>query len=218
MSGTLIVFLKHPTPGRVKTRLAAGLGEADAAGIYRAMAEELMRRTRSPALRRLAFYAPDATREAMEAWLPGEEWHVQAGADLGARMQQAFEMAFASGAARAAIVGSDLPWLDAAEIRGALDALAHSELVIGPSEDGGYYLLALRRPEPALFHGIAWSTGSVLEATLERARRLGLSVHRLETRTDVDTPADLREHWPALRSIVPDPALVTRVAEILDAC
>jgi len=201
----------------VKTRLAAGLGAEDAARVYRAMAEELMRRTRSKTFRRLAFHSPEARHEAMEAWLPGEDWHVQTGSDLGARMQQAFATAFGAGASRVAIVGSDLPWLGEPEIRAALDALGDSDLVVGPSRDGGYYLLALRRPAPALFEGIAWSTGSVLEETLARARRLGLAVHRLETRTDVDTPEDLREHWPALRSILGDPALVARVEAALAA-
>jgi hypothetical protein len=211
----LIVFLKHPTPGRVKTRLARGLGKADAACVYRAMAEELMRRTRSRAYERLAFHAPDATREAMDAWLPGEDWHVQAGEDLGARIQNAFETAFATGAERVAIVGSDLPWLGEHEIRAAFGALAAADVVIGPSRDGGYYLLGLERPEPRLFTGIAWSSDSVLRVTLERARELGLSVHTLEPRTDVDTPEDLRQDWPALRSILGDAALVSRIEEAL---
>jgi hypothetical protein len=217
VSDALIVFLKHPTPGRVKTRLAACLGEADAASLYRAIAEELMRRTRSRTFRRLAFHAPDATREAMDEWMPGEDWHVQSGADLGERMHRAFETAFATGARRVAIVGSDLPRLGEPEVRGALDALAGADVVVGPARDGGYYLLALKRPEPGLFTGIAWSTDTVLQATLERARSLGLSVQLLETRSDVDTAADVREHWPTLRAIVGDPALVARIEEAFAA-
>jgi rSAM/selenodomain-associated transferase 1 len=213
----LIVFLKHPTPGRVKTRLAAALGEADAAGVYRALAEELMRRTRSERYRRLAFHAPGDSRSELEAWLPGEEWHPQQGRDLGERMSRAFDTAFASGAERVAIVGSDLPWLGEAQIASALAGLEADDCVVGPSSDGGYYLLGLRRPAPALFRDVAWSTGSVLEATLARARELGLSVASLETRSDVDTLEDLREQWSSLRPLFADTALAARVEDVLGA-
>jgi len=217
VSAALIVFLKHPTPGRAKTRLAAALGPEDAAAVYRALAEELMRRSRSPAYRRMAFFAPGTTPEEMGAWLPGEEWHAQRGDDLGERIHLAFEAAFAAGARRAAIVGSDLPWIGEREVLEALDALDSSDVVVGPSRDGGYYLLALRQPAPSLFSGIAWSTESVLEATLARARSAGLSVHTLETRSDVDTPEDLREQWAALRPLIADAPLAARVEEALAA-
>lgn len=217
MSDALIVFLKHPTPGRVKTRLAAALGAEDAAAVYRVLAEEVMRRTRSPRLRRLAFHAPDATRAEMDAWLPGEDWHVQQGADLGERMRRAFDAAFGLGADRVAIVGTDLPELGAAEVLAATAALERAEVVLGPSRDGGYYLLALRHPAPGLFEDVPWSTDAVLGTTLERARTLGLSVHRLEPRSDIDTPRDLRDAWPAVAPFVRDPALAARVEEALRA-
>lgn len=217
MTDALIVFLKHPTPGRVKTRLAAALGAEDAAAVYRAMAEELMRRTRSDRLRRLAFHAPEAARDAMEAWLPGEEWRVQSGRDLGERMHRAFEAAFGLGARRVAIVGTDLPWLGEADVLEATGALERADVVVGPARDGGYYLLALRRPVPELFERVAWSTDAVLATTLERARSLGLAVHRLALRNDIDTPEDLQAEWPALRALIGDAAVAARIEEALAA-
>lgn len=217
MSDALIVFLKHPTPGRVKTRLAAALGAEDAAAVYSAMAEELMRRTRSPRLKRLAFHAPEATREQMEAWLSGEDWRVQSGGDLGERMRRAFDETFAGGARRVAIVGTDLPWLGEADVLEATHALDDSDVVVGPARDGGYYLLALSRPVPELFRDVAWSTGSVLQTTLQRAQALGLAVRQLAPRADVDTPQDLRREWSSIRPLLGDPVLAARVEEALSA-
>ena len=205
MKAVLAVFLKAPRPGAVKTRLVPALGPEAAAGLYRALAEAVVGRTRPRAgeYERLLFFAPADAGGEMEAWLPGEAWIAQEGPDLGARMAAAFDEAFRRGADRVAIAGSDVPGLTSGDVMAALESLADHDLALGPAIDGGYYLIALGRPRPALFQGIAWGTASVFAATMERAAVLGLTVRVLEPRRDVDTLDDVRAEWPRLRPLVP---------------
>jgi len=202
---TLLVFLKRPRPGEVKTRLAAELGDDGAAAVYQALAETEIAHTRPRhgEYQRRFFYAPaDAGRE-VAAWLPGESIAPQEGEDLGARMAAAFEGAFRAGAQRVAIIGSDVPWVTRERVNAAFAGLDVGDVVLGPCDDGGYYLLALARPRPELFQGIAWSTPAVLQSTLDRAQAHGLRVVMLEPLPDVDTFADLRRSWERLRPILP---------------
>ena len=204
MSDALIVFLKAPRPGSVKTRLAATVGSGAAAGLYRALAEAAVRATDplgAPGYERLFFFAPADAGPEMEAWLGPREWIAQAEGDLGNRMAAAFDEAFGRGARRAAIVGTDVPGLTERHVRDALAALDAHDVVLGPARDGGFYLLALDRPRPALFGGIPWSTAVVLAETLERTRALGLAVRTLEELGDVDTLEDLRREWWRVRAL-----------------
>jgi rSAM/selenodomain-associated transferase 1 len=122
----------------------------------------------------------------------------QSGHDLGARMADAFARAFARGARRVAIVGTDVPGVSRATVREALSALEVADVVMGPADDGGYYLIGLRAPWPGLFAGIEWSTPSVREQTLARAAAAGLSVRELARLRDVDTLEDVRAEWPRI--------------------
>ena len=200
----LIVFLKHPETGKVKTRLAPALGEEDAAELYRVLCEETLRATvpRPGEYERLVFFAPPEAAEPVRAWLPGVRLLPQSGADLGVRMSAAFARAFERGAGRVAIIGTDTPAVSRATVAGALDALDEADVVVGPAEDGGYYLLALRQPRPDLFEGMAWSTPAVLEETLARAARGGLRVRQLTRRRDIDTPGDLGAEWSRVRPLL----------------
>jgi len=182
------------------------LGAEGAAELYRALADEEIRRTapRPGEYGRLFFFAPAEARTAIEAWLPGEVLLPQAGDDLGARMAAAFAEAFRRGARRAAVIGTDVPWASRRVVVDALSALAAHDVVIGPTADGGYYLLALDRPRPELFQGIAWSTPSVLAATAERAAGLGLRVRMLDELPDIDTLEDVRAHWDELPALLTD--------------
>jgi rSAM/selenodomain-associated transferase 1 len=216
---TLIVFLKEPRPGAVKTRLAKALGAERAAQLYRALAEEEVRATAPlrDEYQRLFFFTPAESRPALERWLPGETLLPQQGNDLGARMSNAFDAAFRRGARRAAIIGTDVPWVTRELVREALLALADHEVVVGPARDGGYYLLALDRPRPSLFEGIEWSTPSVLSATAERAAVLGLRLSVLEGLPDIDTLEDVRREWRALRPLLACPELTAAIQAALDA-
>lgn len=199
----LLVFVKHPSPGAVKTRLAAAVGPEAAAGLHRALAEHVLEAT-TPAgqYERLVFFAPPEALAEMRAWLPGLRLLAQSGGDLGARMADAFARGFARGAGRVAIVGTDTPAVSRETVTEALSALDAADVVIGPTEDGGYYLLALRDPRPELFAGIAWSTPTVADETRARAREAGLSVRELSRRRDIDTVEDLRAEWPAVRGLL----------------
>lgn len=217
----LLVFVKAPRPGAVKTRLAADLGEETAAELYRALAEEEVRCTapRPGEYERLFFFTPPEARPAMEAWFPEEAWLPQEGPDLGCRMAAAFGETFRRGARRAAIVGSDVPWVSREIVLEALRSLDDHDLALGPARDGGYYLLALDRPRPALFDGIPWSTPSVLSATVERAGGLGLAVRVLDPLRDVDTLEDVRAEWKRLRGLLAArPALVGAIEDALSRC
>jgi hypothetical protein len=132
------------------------------------------------------------------------------------RMAAAFGEGFRRGARRVAIVGTDVPGVSREHVLAALASLDGHDLAVGPAHDGGYYLLAMRRPEPRLFEGVAWSTPLVLRETLERAASLGLRVASLETLVDVDTLDDVRLEWPRLLGLLSGrPDLRRVVAEVL---
>lgn len=188
----LIVFLKYPTPGRVKTRLGAVIGMDRAAEVYRALAERMVGIARvlgGEGVRSALFATPESDPPALRTWLgPGCELRVQEGPDLGARMRHAFERLFAEGVERAVIVGTDVPDLEAGRVREAFHLLDTHDVVIGPSPDGGYYLLGMRPPLKELFTGISWSTPGVFRATRDRAEGAGLRVALLPPLSDIDTP------------------------------
>jgi rSAM/selenodomain-associated transferase 1 len=206
----LLVFAKALRPGSVKSRLAAEVGAEAATALYRLLAEEALRRTRPEAgeYRRVVAFAPGNAAAEMAQWLPGETLRPQVDGDLGARMAGAFAAAFDEGAGRVVLIGTDVPWVSRGAVVAALGRLQECDLVLGPAADGGYYLIGLGRPQPGLFQGIAWSTASVLAATLDRASALGLSVQMLEALPDIDGVEDLRRQWEPLRPLLaPHPAL-----------
>ncbi|MBO3271923.1 TIGR04282 family arsenosugar biosynthesis glycosyltransferase [Hymenobacter defluvii] len=197
----LLIFAREPVLGRVKTRLAAGIGAEAALSVYRellAHTAQAVIEAQLPATVWLA-EAPTsllAPNEALPEW-PGLPWQMQPAADLlGARMAHAFAEAFATGATRIAIIGTDCPGLTAAHLTQAFQLLTDHDVVLGPADDGGYYLLGLRQPQPVLFENKTWSTPTVLADTLADAQRLGLRTALLPTLHDVDSAADLAR-WRA---------------------
>lgn len=195
----VIVFVKAPRPGTVKTRLAAGLGpdgEQRAADLYRGLAESAVATARALAREGAAVtvhFAPGDAAGEVAAWLgPDIPLVPQAAGDLGARMASSFSAVFAAGASRAVLVGSDCPGLDPRRLREALAALRSSDLVLGPAADGGYWLIGARGGVPPVLDGIPWSTVDVLRRTLDLATaRARLRVVLLDTLHDVDTASDV---------------------------
>ncbi|WP_426062118.1 TIGR04282 family arsenosugar biosynthesis glycosyltransferase [Hymenobacter sp. B1770] len=193
----LLVFARVPALGRVKSRLAAGIGKEAALAIY----QELLAITRTaitqsgvPTTVWMADTAgPEPTAAEALEW-NGMPTRCQEPGDLGQRMTAAFAAAFAAGAERVAIIGTDCPGLRDTHLTQAFALLADHEVVLGPATDGGYYLLGLSRPHPELFLNKAWSTESVLKDTVADAERLGSRVAFLPELHDVDTAADL-EAW-----------------------
>jgi rSAM/selenodomain-associated transferase 2/rSAM/selenodomain-associated transferase 1 len=196
MSKRLILMLKFPTPGAVKTRLVPALGEQRACALHRALVRHTLVEVQRCAAEdgvavevRLAGAPDDA---AARAWLGGAVTiRDQGDGDLGARMDRAVQAAFAEGAAAVVVIGGDCPQLNFSHLGAAFSALARSEAVLGPAADGGYYLIGLRRALPALFRGIAWGGSEVLAQTLAAARTLSVDVALLATLRDIDVPADL---------------------------
>ena len=198
----LIVMLKAPVAGRVKTRLAEAIGPDAACLAYRQLVETLFARL-ADAGPISVHYAPGdtPTEKVMRAWLgDGYRYVPQSNGDLGARMQSAVETAFAKGARTAILLGGDCPYIDQMRVREVERRLERYDAVIGPSVDGGYYLLGLRRPTPCLFQGIPWSTETVLKTTLARAENAGLSVALLDLLEDVDDVASWKRTQGVLLS------------------
>ena len=192
----LLIFAREPVLGRVKTRLAADIGPAAALATYRellALTAAAVAAARVPATVWLAEApaSPASPNQPRPEW-PGLPWRPQPPAgSLGARMRHAFAEAFAAGAGRVVIIGTDCPGLTAAVLRQAFDQLATHDLVAGPATDGGYYLLGMSELHSDLFTNKQWSTATVLADTLADAARLGLRVAQLPTLADVDSGRDL---------------------------
>ncbi|HET7462289.1 MAG TPA: TIGR04282 family arsenosugar biosynthesis glycosyltransferase [Longimicrobium sp.] len=190
--------MRAPQAGRVKTRLAAEIGDQAALRVYRRLAEHAVQEARAVggdvALR--IHFTPVDAGEAVGAWLGGgAEYLPQADADLGGRMEAAFRAAFAAGHRRVVIIGSDLPGLSADVLRDAFRRLDSHPAVLGPARDGGYYLLGLRGMVPEIFRDIPWSTGAVFERTVQRLAARGITPARLPVLGDVDVAADLPAGW-----------------------
>ena len=185
----LLLFTKPAREGRVKTRLIGDLTASEAAALHAAFLDDLIDRLREGDFELRLAWALDAQDELPAGPVPGIR---QQGDDLGERLYQALSEGSRDGSSVMAL-GSDHPTLPLALIHEAFERLERgAEVVIGPAEDGGYYLIALRphAVDPGLFRGIAWSTDRVLSETLERCR--SLAVELLPAASDVDTPEDLR--------------------------
>lgn len=205
------IMAKHPVPGLAKTRLIPALGADGAAEIHDSMVRHTLRQILA-ARRERGLQA--------HVWVSGAEpahfkrhfgvdldASPQPAGDLGARMQQAFSSLLRS-ASSAVLIGTDCPELSPGVLRLAFEQLRSADVVLGPAVDGGYYLIGMRRPTPALFADMPWSTSDVLRITIDRARALGLRTARLPTLSDVDEPSDL-PLWERIRSAahVPAPGL-----------
>jgi rSAM/selenodomain-associated transferase 1 len=182
---------KHPEAGRVKTRLAAAYGAEAACALHRAFVVDLAARLADTGWRTTWAVSPPGAPFADV--VPGARCIPQRGSDLGTRMAAAAGDLFAEGPGPVLVLGADTPHLALDELATAAAALHHgSDVVLGPAEDGGYWLVGLRAPAPRLFADIAWGTATVLDDTLARARALGLAVHLVARAFDVDEPTDLR--------------------------
>ncbi len=194
----LIVFAKHPAPGRVKTRLTPPLTPDEAAELYRCMLLDTLAKVRSlPDVNGYLFYQDEpAALPYFQGIVPDFVLLPQEGCDLGARMAGAFREVLSGGFQRVVIIGTDAPDLPVDYLHQAFRTLADDavDVVFGPSADGGYYLLGLKALPDCLFEGIAWSTGTVLAESLARAEEAGLRVHLLPEWHDVDTAEDLQRY------------------------
>lgn len=190
---TLIVFAKVPRAGRVKTRLAAAIGDVEAASLYGIMGRRVLDGVRGGDYRLVAYIAPGNELAEAREWLgaTGVHFRPQEGADLGERLADAFRREFRLARSVCAI-GTDAPAVDRRVVERAFAELSTHELVLGPALDGGYYLIGATGYWPELFRDVPWSTEEVMTATLARARALRLRTAALEPLPDIDTVDDLK--------------------------
>ncbi|MBZ0155295.1 MAG: TIGR04282 family arsenosugar biosynthesis glycosyltransferase [Alphaproteobacteria bacterium] len=186
------IFFRIPEKGRVKKRLAAEIGEEAALRAYESMlAATIQKVGRLEDIDRIGFYAGRSARACTWAGIPFER---QRGDDLGERMHNAFTLLFARGYRKSVLIGSDSPDLPLSFIIDAFGRLDSSDVVLGPSEDGGYYLIGIREPIPldALFKGIPWGSRGVLTRTIALLRDAGKGFSLLPEWYDIDDSVGLK--------------------------
>jgi rSAM/selenodomain-associated transferase 1 len=191
----LAVMAREPVAGRVKTRLTPELTPGNAALLYQAFLRDTLGKIGSlPGVTPVVAYTPDTAEEHFRRIAPKNALLLsQAGGDLGERLHHVSSELFRRGYSRVVIVGSDSPDLPGGYLESAFDRLGDVDIVLGPCDDGGYYLIGLScGPEHSIFTGIPWSSPRVFATTLRKAESLGLSVGILPRWHDIDTLEDLR--------------------------
>ncbi len=203
------VFVKHPQPGKVKTRLAADIGPENAAAVYAAFIDDLLARFHETADTRLLCYSPQTeTAAKFFSTLAGDDYQLwpQPEVGLGERMAGFFQHAFDDGAKRVVLIGSDSPSLPLRYVEQAFGLLGDNDMVFGPATDGGYYLVGVNHScseqVQELFSEIEWSSERVLAQSIERAQRCDASVGLLDPWYDVDTLDDLSMLVGHLRALL----------------
>jgi rSAM/selenodomain-associated transferase 1 len=188
----IVLFTRFPEPGRAKTRLIPALGEQGAADLHRRLTERTLEQVRAAGLR---YEVRSTGRDpaAFATWLGNAPVVDQGDGDLGERLKRA------AAPYPTILIGADAPDLTAKHLQDAAAKLKYHDAVLGPAEDGGYWLLGLARPCDLLFADIAWGTDQVLPTTLARLHAAGADVAMLPMLADLDRPEDL-DRWPELRS------------------
>lgn len=199
MANTVIVFLKNLTLGKVKTRLAATIGNQQALEIYGQLVQHTLNQVNSPEHDTLLYFS-DSLDNDLPVIEKGSSLRLQKGDDLGERMANAFKEVFEAAAEKALIIGTDCPGLNSTIIDKAFAALDTHQVVIGPATDGGYYLLGIKNFQQCLFEEMPWSTSKVLKLTLQRCVRHKLTYALLKNLSDIDNENDLNA-WNELQKV-----------------
>ncbi|OAN62888.1 hypothetical protein A8B79_01280 [Balneola sp. EhC07] len=189
----IVVFVKNAVPGKVKTRLAKTIGDQEALEVYLRLLEITKREV----------LKVDANKEVWYAWDIGKDdiWEeelfskkIQIDGDLGEKMKNAFEDSFKNGRNKMVLIGSDCPTLTSKIIEEAFAKLDENDVVFGPSEDGGYYLIGMSSYKPEVLEGIDWSTERVMEQTELRAQENEIKLAKLQVLNDIDNEHDWNEY------------------------
>jgi rSAM/selenodomain-associated transferase 1 len=192
--GKVIVFIKPSAPGQVKTRIARTVGDKNALLLYRAMVRDLVKNIHLLG-NDIIFFEDRREKLGGETLqeIAGYEVRLQRGADLGERMYNAFMDVFGNGCRKAVLIGTDIPHIDSDMLHDYMKKLEQFPAVIGPSEDGGYYLIGFRNNSLSrdLFRGIVWSTPVVFSLSLQKAREKGIDMYVGEKLRDIDFVEDL---------------------------
>ena len=189
----LILFAKSPRLGGVKTRISTSLGKEKALAIY----EQLLK------LNCDLCSSFNGSKYIFWDQIPEGAWSemrqnfkfvLQLGTDLGKKMENAFSHLFKQGYQKIILIGTDCPYLSMEDLERAFAVLSKQELVLGPAEDGGYYMIGMKSLHPSLFEGISWSTSKVLAQTIHKLETRGVSFELLPTYSDIDTEKDY-QRW-----------------------
>lgn len=188
----LLIFTKNPETGKVKTRLAATIGDAEALRVYKQLLMHTVSETNLVPADKYVFY--DNYVDPDDIWDDKRYYkELQHGNDLGERMMNAFADTFRKGYDRIIIIGTDCPSLNQSIIQDAFSKLDDFDIVIGPALDGGYYLLGMKQCHDLLFKDIQWSTPNVFPATINRCKTADLLFFLLQPLHDIDEEKDLSE-------------------------
>ena len=193
----LIIFVKNIKLGKVKTRLAKTVGDDNAFKVYKALVEVTEKATSNLKVDKRIYFS-DAIID--EKW-PNDNKAVQIGNDLGERMSNAFQNGFADGYDNIVLIGSDLPNISRDIINHGFETLKNNDVVFGPAEDGGYYLVGFSKFHNCVFENKAWSTSNLLEETLSDLEQKKIEVSLIETLNDIDTFEDLQAYPEFLKLI-----------------
>lgn len=193
MKNALICFTRVPRPGLTKTRLLPVLKPEQCAGLHWAFLRDLAEVYRRVDAHLFVAYTPDENWEALKPVFPTAwDFFPQKGADLGEKMYNALARVLSMGYETAILTGADLPLLEPRHLLGGFAALENADITIGPTSDGGYYLIGMKQPRQEVFAISGYGGASVYENTITAAKNAGLSVAPAPVCDDVDTPEDLR--------------------------
>jgi rSAM/selenodomain-associated transferase 1 len=195
MRPVIIVMAKAPLPGLAKTRLSPPLDQSDAASLALCLLQDVVKSALDITQNVIVAFTPAEGRAVLEASLPDNlHWVEQQGKHLGDRLISAITHADNLGFSPIIVLGADSPTLPSRFIEQACQMLTvgPADVTLGPTADGGYYLVGIRKPEPEIFQNITWSSALTLEHTVRNINQLGLRLVTLEQWYDVDTFADLR--------------------------
>ncbi len=199
----ILFFVKYPEQGQVKTRLSAELGASVTVELYRSFVLDVLSMLEKSGIQFYICFSPENSQEKFVKWLGNEYSYMpQQGGDLGQRMKNALCQSFAQGFRHSVLIGSDIPDLSAELMEEACSSLRTHDAVIGPSLDGGYYLIGFNNSTllPGIFKEMEWSTDTVFAETLTRLKDAKLKVHQLPERRDIDILADLRSLYLGSRN------------------
>lgn len=196
----LIIFAKKPELGKVKTRLAATIGDEKALEIYLKLLQHTYKEAYKVKADKAVFYSDKVHDFDMLDYFKFPK-AVQSGSDLGEKMKNAFSLGFRRAYEKVVLIGSDCPTVTDEIIENAFRALDNHDAVLGPAEDGGYYLVGIKEPNNELFENKLWSTSDVLLDTVLDLKKQNKSYHLLQTLNDVDVEADLTEELRELLKV-----------------
>jgi rSAM/selenodomain-associated transferase 1 len=196
MNNNILLFVKYPENGGVKTRLAKSIGDAAAVSLYKCFVEDILSSLQGLNAHIWICYYPESAKDDMDIWLGSSYFYVlQKGGNLGKRMQHCFKSSFDKGFEKTIVLASDIPEISENIINNAFKILEDKDAVIGPSYDGGYYLAGFNKKSytTEIFDDISWSTKFVYEETLRKIEAYNLQYSVLDKINDMDTIEDIRK-------------------------